>query len=257
MKWNNSKYEVKFADKNIELLAVHRLRYRVFNIELGARTSNDNHKKECEIDAFDDSSKHLILIDKENPDPLNNVVGVYRLLPQKMANSGIGFYSACEYNLDVFIKNSRKILELGRSCIAKTHRGGVALAMLWHALSEYIELNQIEVLFGVASFQGTDISKISHGISYLHHKFLAPKELRAIVHKDGGVAMDIIPICDINRVVAMQQIPPLIKSYLRLGGRVGQGAYIDKEFNSIDVCMVLDLKKVPHNMAYNLMRRDG
>jgi len=45
---------------------------------------------------------------------------------------------------------------------------------------------------------------------------------------------------DINRVAAMKKMPSLIKAYLRLGGVVGDGAFLDHAFNTTDVFLILD-----------------
>ena len=110
-----------------------------------------------EYDKFDQDFDHLILLDSLNKNTAENVVGVYRLLLNTSVNKTRGFYSSSEYNLDKLIKTERKILELGRSCIDKQHRGGVALHMMWNGLAQYVIDNNVEVLFGVASFHGVDI----------------------------------------------------------------------------------------------------
>ena len=42
----------------------------------------------------------------------------------------------------------------------------------------------------------------------------------------------------------MLAVPPLIKAYLRLGGFVGEGAFLDHAFNTTDVCLVLDTARM-------------
>ena len=72
----------------------------------------------------------------------------------------------------------------------------------------------------------------------MHAAHLAPPELR--VRSRAFEAMDLIAANAVDRPSAMREMPPLIKAYLRLGGTVGEGAFIDHAFNTIDVCLILD-----------------
>lgn len=111
---------------------------------------------------------------------------------------------------------------------------------MWQGVASYVLDRQIEVLFGVASFHGTDAQAIAGPLSLLHHRFLAPEELRVRARPDALQPMDLIPPAEIDRTAAMRATPALIKAYLKLGGCVGEGAYIDRAFNTIDVCLVMD-----------------
>ena len=142
------------------------------------------------------------------------------------------------------INSGRKILELGRSCVNIHHRGGVALYMMWNGLAEYVIKNKIDVLFGVASFHGTDANAIAHALSFLHHNHLAPENLQVRALGKNRIEMDILPISEVNRMIALKQLPPLIKAYIRLGGFVGCGASLDSDFNTIDVCLVMDTQRM-------------
>ena len=124
---------------------------------------------------------------------------------------------------------------------------------MWQALAQYVTEQNIQLLFGTASFKGTDIAALSHALAFLHHNHLVDPKLRSIVHQTQGISMDIVPRDQINRITAVQTLPPLIKAYLRLGGCVGQGAYIDECFNTTDVLMILDTTKLSrqHHALYN------
>jgi putative hemolysin len=102
----------------------------------------------------------------------------------------------------------------------------------------------IEVMFGVASFHGTEPARIAGALSLLHHRHLAPPDIRPAARAPGAQAMDLIAERDIDRPAATRDMPALIKAYLRLGGFVGAGAYIDRAFNCIDVCLVMDVERM-------------
>lgn len=246
MVYNNSSFEVRLAKTSEDIIAAQKLRYSVFVDEFGAKISEKQKKEKLEIDIFDNYCDHLLLIDKSKKSDLleGKVVGVYRLMKHSNASNGIGFYSQNEYDLTLLFSSGMKCLELGRSCVAQEYRNGLALYLMWEALAKYVALEKIDILFGVASFKGVDPNKISKGLSILHHKYMAPKYLRISALPHSYLSMNIIPMENINHSEAMLQIPSLIKSYIKLGGVVGDGAFIDYEFNTIDVGIIIDTNSI-------------
>lgn len=235
---------LKLAEDEGELRAAQRLRYRVFVEEMGAEVDEEGHRLRLERDRFDPFFDHLLLIDRTIADPMENVVGVYRLLRSEVAIGGCGFYSASEYDLDRIEHCGRKSVELGRSCVDRAYRGGAAMPLLWQGLADYVLGRGIDILFGVASFHGRDPGAFSQALSYLHHNHMAPRDLRVAVWPEHAQPMDLMPAADIDRPTAMKQMPSLIKAYLRLGGFVGEGAYIDHTFNTVDVCVLMDTTRM-------------
>ncbi|CUH53669.1 GNAT family N-acetyltransferase [Shimia marina] len=238
-------FQVKLATTEEELRAAQRLRYRVFVEELGADGDMVDHDARLEIDRFDAYFDHLILRDNAlKSDPLDQVVGVYRLLREEQAVQIGQFYSEDEYDLTALKASGRRLLELGRSCLLPAYRGGVGMFHLWSALAAYVSEHDIDILFGVASFHGTDVNAHAAALSLLHHRHLAPKDIRTRAQKEVFEPMDLIPEEQIDRRAAMLAVPPLIKAYLRIGGFVGEGAYLDHAFNTTDVCLILDTARM-------------
>lgn len=240
------RFEVRLATTDDEVASAQRLRYRVFVEEMGATPSAEDATLRLERDRFDPHFDHLILLDHQNQpeDPLDRVIGVYRLMRKDAAQSGAGFYGASEYDLSPLVNGGREIVELGRSCVAETYRGGAAMHILWNGLAEYVLSRKIEIMFGVASFHGTDPDALADALSYLHHKHLAPEDLRVTALPPAHVDMGRLAPEDIDRKKALRQIPALIKAYLRLGGFVGDGAFVDHEFNTTDVCLLMDTTRM-------------
>ena len=236
-------FELKLAETADDIRAAQRLRYRVFVEELGGGGDLVDHDARLETDAFDAHCDHLLLFDRNNQHD-DGVVGVYRVLRSEVAEKSGGFYSEREYDLTRLINSRRKLLELGRSCLLPSYRGGAAMYHLWNGLSEYVTEHEIEVLFGVASFHGTDPTALAAPLSLLHHRHLAPAELRPSAIGENAVSMNMIPEAQVDRRKAMLEIPALIKAYLRLGGMVGEGAWIDRAFNTTDVCLLLDTARM-------------
>ena len=242
---NRTEFTVKLAETPAELLAAQRLRYDVFVDELGGGGDMVDHDHRIERDRFDPYFDHMILTEKG----CNKVIGVYRLLRGTCADAAGGFYSEGEYDLGLLKSSGRTILELGRSCLHPAYRGGMAMHALWSGLAEYVATHRIDILFGVASFHGTDIHKLAAPLSLLHHRHLAPPPLRARAHATAYQSMNLIEEANLDRAAAMVQVPSLIKAYLRLGGCVGEGAFVDRTFNTTDVCLIMDTAQMNARQA--------
>lgn len=238
-------FSVHIAQTAEDLRAAKRLRYQVFIQELGGTGTLVDHENKLEQDRFDPFFDHLLLTDETR----GEVVGVYRVMRSEQAEAAGSFYSESEYDLAPLLTSNRRLLELGRSCLHPDYRGGPALYHLWSGLAAYIAEHKIEILFGVASFHGTDPQALAEPLSLLHHRHLAPEDLRVTAQPCSFQPMDLIDEQDLDRRAAMLQVPSLIKAYLRLGGFVGQGAFIDHSFNTTDVCLILDTEKMNQRQA--------
>lgn len=237
MQITKAQFSVRLAETLADRQAAKHLRYAVFVEELGGDGPSVDHENRLEQDQFDAFCDHLIIADNARG---GAIIGVYRLMRAEQAVQAGGFYSASEYNLAPLLSSGRRVLELGRSCLAPGYRGGLAMYHLWAGLAQYVAEHKIELLFGVASFHGTDASSLAQPLSLLHHRHLAPPELRVRAHDTQFQRMDLIAEGAIDRRAAMVQVPALIKAYLRLGGCVGEGAFIDHAFNTTDICLVMD-----------------
>lgn len=236
---------VRLARTNADLMGAQRLRYKVFVEELGGNGVLVDHDLRLERDHFDAHFDHLVLVDdRRSVDEWDHVVGVYRLLPDDRLDQAGQFYSEGEYDLSVLKTSGRRLLELGRSCVEPAYRGGMAMYLLWSGLAQYVQARGIEILFGVASFHGTDLRSLAPPLSLLHHGHLAPEDLRVRALAAQFQPMDLCPSDQIDRLAAMRAVPALIKGYLRLGGFVGDGAFVDHEFNTVDVCLVIDTARM-------------
>lgn len=253
-----SRYRVKLAETDEELAGAQRLRYRVFVEEMGADATAEQQARRQEWDAFDPHFDHLVLLTLDPvADPLDRVVGAYRLMQGAVAASAMGYYGAAEYDLSPIITSGRSAVEVGRSCVAREHRGGAGVHLLWNGLAAYVLERNIELLFGVASFHGTDPVPIAEALAYLHHNYLAPADLRVRARGEDTLDMDLMPPEAIDATRAQAAIPPLIKAYLRLGGFVGEGAFVDRKFNTIDVCIVMDTGRMTDRYLQFYRRTQG
>lgn len=242
-------FTVEFAKTDQDFQDALRLRYDVFVQEFGSTGAGVDHRARIERDAFDQHAMHLLLKDR------GRVVGVYRLLNREGAQAAGRFYSESEFDLLPLLSSGRRLLELGRSCLHPDYRGGQGMLLLWSALADYVMETGTEVLFGTASFQGTNLEAVLPSLSLLHEKHLAPEEICPIAHGATAILPEDLKCDDLDRRAAMLAVPPLIKSYLRLGGFVGKGAFLDREFQTIDVLLVLDVARMSESQRTSFTKR--
>ena len=235
---------VRRAEHPLEVEAAQHLRYQVFYEELGAAPSLTARRTQSDADAYDAYCDHLLVIDQARSNGRLFVVGTYRMLRKSEAIKGAGFYSRGEFDLTSLMHYPGEIVELGRSCVHHDYRSGTVMQLLWRGIAEYLDAHQIQMMFGCASFPGTDPLAIQSGLSYLHHFHLAPADIRPRALDDNYVEMGQVAPDWLDRRSALSELPPLIKGYLRVGGVVGEGAVIDHQFNTTDICVIVECKKI-------------
>lgn len=233
-------FEARFAANAAEVEACLKLRYEVFVAELGGDGEGVDRSRLTESDHFDSFCDHILLLDHSKAGEA--VIGTYRVMSAPQAANAGGFYTAGEFDLSKLNGSGLKPLELGRSCLRKDYRGGLGTLYLWQALAKYIEDNEIEILFGVASFHGQKPQNFDHALSFLFYKRQADPQVCPV--SLSYTPMNILPPELVDRTKAMQQMPALIKAYLRLGCGVGDGAFIDRHFNTVDICIVSDATQI-------------
>ena len=237
-------FEVRLAKDAAEIDAAQALRYRVFYEEMTARPTAEIAATRRDFDGFDKVCDHLLVLDRRRGEGPEGIVGTYRLIRRPAAAKMGRFYSSAEYDIQPMIDYPGEVLELGRSCIEKDARNTATMQMLWRGIALYAFHYNIQVMFGCASFPGTDPSQHALPLSYLYHHHLAPPEIRVRALASRYVKMDTLAPGTYDARKAMARVPPLIKGYLRLGGFVGDGAVIDPEFNTTDVFIIVKTELV-------------
>jgi putative hemolysin len=248
--------EARLAETEAEIVAAQELRYRVFYEEVGARPSAEMRRLNRDFDQFDPYCDHLIVVDRARGPGVRGIVATYRLLRREAARRAGRFYSIAEYDIAPLVNRPGEILELGRSCVDPAYRNKMAMQLLWKGITDYILFHKVEVMFGCASFPGTDPRAHRMALSYLHHRHLAPAEFRPRAVPDRYVDMNMMPLAEIDERRALGSLPPLIKGYLRLSGYVGDGAVIDHEFGTVDVSIVVVTEQVTDKYMKHYTRAD-
>jgi putative hemolysin len=250
---------VRLAASAAEVDAVQALRYRVFYDELGARPDAQAYAARRDRDAFDNVADHLLVVDHAiGPGP-EGVVGTYRMIRRAAASRLGRFYSADEYDIAPMLAYPGEILELGRSCVESPYRSRHAMQLLWRGIAAYVFTHRIDLMFGCASLPGTDPDALAVELSYLYQNHLAPPALRPRALPSRYVDMRRCDVASLDARRVQTTMPPLIKGYLRLGGFVGDGAVIDRQFNTTDVAVVVktDLVTDKYYRHYERQLRDA
>jgi putative hemolysin len=230
--------EVRLAADPAEIEAAQRLRYRVFYDEMGARPNAAMAASGRDFDEFDAACDHLLVIDWDLGLGSKGVVGTYRL-QRRESSRFLRFYTAGEYDVSKIDAFSGRVLELGRSCVDSNYRTKRTMQLLWQGIASYVFTREIDLMFGCASLHGTDPDALAIPLSYLYHNHLAPEDIRPRALPALYVEMNRLPKDQVAMRAALNLVPPLIKGYLRLGGFVGDGAVIDRQFNTTDVCVIV------------------
>jgi putative hemolysin len=232
--------EVRLATTEAEIVASQNLRYQVFYEEMAAHPTEQMAREKRDFDDFDPLCDHLLVFDhSRGDDPRNSVAGTYRLIRRSAAARHGGFYTAAEYDISKIITLDGEILELGRSCVERDHRNRPTMQIMWRGITSYVHHYNIVMMFGCASLPGTDIDALAEPLSYLHHFHMAPEIFRPRSLPSRYVSMDQMAADAIDKRASLSGLPPLIKGYLRLGGFIGDGAVIDEQFNTTDVCVLV------------------
>lgn len=230
---------LRLAEGAAELRAAQALRYRVFYEEMGARADAATAAAQLDADEFDAVADHLVVLDHDLGDGADAVVGTYRLIRRPGAARLGRFYSESEYDVSLLLAYPGEVMELGRSCVAAPYRTRGTLQLLWRGIAAYVFRYRIDLMFGCASLPGTEQEALAPLLSYLHANHLAPPALRPRALPERYVAMDRMRLDPAQTKAALVALPPLVKGYLRLGGFVGDGAVVDHQFNTTDVCIVV------------------
>lgn len=231
--------EVKLATTLPELDAALRLRFEVFNLELqeGLLASYD---RGFDTDAYDAYCDHLIVKDLAT----EKVVGTYRLLRQSVAERNIGFYSENEFDLSKLKQLPGELMELGRSCVAHSHRNATTISRLWNAIIEYARRRNIAYLFGCGSLHESEVEEVLPLYAYLRDHYLAPEAFRVQPVASCRMKMDETARVLYEPRAMARRLSPVMKGYLRAGVMICGAPAYDADFGTADVLVLLEMERL-------------
>ncbi len=222
-----------------DMLRAQQLRYNAF-----ACAAHAPNAQLTDSDDYDSLCQHLLVCDTALPEA-EQVVGTYRLISQQVANNVGSFYSASEFNLTTLVSLAQqqnwRLLEVGRSCVREDYRTKGVMPLLWQALAIYLCRFNVDVLFGCASFATTNVDEVLPALRYLAQHHAANPAWQ--VHAHAAKRLAVPPF--VGELLGKPALPPLIKGYLRLGGKIADGAVLDAAFGTIDVCVLVPTANIP------------
>lgn len=229
-------YTLEFAQTEQELDDILRLRFEVFNLELGEGL-DESYITGRDEDDLDRVFHHLLIRSSKT----GEVVGTYRMQTGAMAEQHAGFYSAGEFNLEGLPQDILdQAVEIGRACVAKDHRNGRVLHLLWKGLASYLTWNDKRYLFGCCSLTSQDRALGARVHAYLQREgYLWPAGLVTPLPELACLADD----ADDPSAEGVH-IPALFQSYLNLGATVCGPPAIDTLFKTIDFLVLFDKTKL-------------
>lgn len=232
----SNKYNVRFAQNEEDVKAAQHLRFKVFNLELGEGLSS-SYEQQLDVDDFDNQCHHLLVIEKGQGD----VIGTYRMQTYRMAQKGKGLYTSEEFDLSSIPGEILdKSIEVGRACIAKEHRNGRVLYLLWRGLAEYMSKMKSRYLFGCCSITSQDPAEGWQVMKYLKQK----NHLHPDVMVDTTEPFKCKKVEDGKTEWEGSELPQLFRLYMDLGAKVCSPPAIDRNFKTIDYLVLLDVEKL-------------
>ena len=216
-------YTTRLAKSLDEVHAAQELRFQIFNLEKSYATGRDE-------DAFDSVCEHLLVEHM----PSATIVGTYRMQTGNTAVT-LGYYSAQEFEFEVFEPYRSEMIELGRACVHPQHRNLVVLGLLWKGVIDFARQRSARYLIGCSSMTTQDPAVGASAYADMCRKHLAP-----IAWRTRPLASHDCPLTQLSAEPV--KIPKLLRAYLSLGATICGPPALDRQFKTIDYLTLLDLE---------------
>ncbi|MBU7586377.1 MAG: GNAT family N-acetyltransferase [Nostoc sp. TH1S01] len=227
------KYILRLASTEEELESIFRLRFEVFNLELGLGFSSSS-LTQMDRDKFDEVCHHLMLISKNT----GQTIGTYRMQTYQMASQGLGFDAADIFNLSTIPEHVLQAsVEVGRACIATEFRNSQALLLLWEGLANYLIWTKNKYFFGCASL----LTQSTRQAACAYHFFQKNNFMHSsiLVYPNSPYSLEITQPC-LNKCDV--EIPKILQAYLSIGAKICSFPAIDRQFKTIDFLTISNLE---------------
>lgn len=226
------RYAARFAENDVDIGSAQALRFQTF------RSGGQG----LDADAFDPICKHILVEETDN----GRLVCTFRILPLANGSEIEKSYSAQYYGLSRLHDIAGMIVEMGRFCIDPAYKDPDILRVAWSAMTTYVDENDVELLFGCSSFSGTDFEEYIDAFALLKERHLAPKRrLPKIKAPKVFKFASKLKLKKPNLKLAQGRMPPLLRTYLVMGGWVSDHAVVDNDMNTLHVFTGLEVKSIP------------
>ena len=242
-------YRLRLAESVEDRDAVCRLRFRVFNIELGEGLDS-SYETGLDTDGFDLFCEHLLVEDKTT----RRIVGTYRMQSGETAARHLGYYSEQEFSFAPYEALRPEILELGRASIDREHRTPEVLTLLWRGIAQYATDKGLRYLIGCSSLTSKDPAEGWQMYRQLAPYRCAPEFETEVTPafacpsetQDRGPQTPVQPEGQSLSTEAQNtvKVPKLLRTYMTIGARIAAPPAWDREFGTIDFLTLLDLRLI-------------
>ncbi|MFD1511291.1 GNAT family N-acetyltransferase [Lacimonas salitolerans] len=224
------RYHARLAETADDLTKAQRLRHLCFHGDDGQ-----------DADRFDDICAHILVEEGKT----GRLVCCFRFLPLTDGAEIDRCYSAQYYNLSSLRDFAGPMVELGRFCIHPDLKDPDILRVAWGAMTAYVDQHGVELLFGCSSFKGTEAGDYLDAFTVLRDRHLAPKRWLPRVKAPRVFRFGQLLRRKPDAKLAMLRMPPLLRTYLLMGGWVSDHAVVDVQMNTLHVFTGLEIKAIP------------
>ncbi|TNF64470.1 MAG: GNAT family N-acetyltransferase [Rhodobacteraceae bacterium] len=223
------RYRARMATTAEDLDAAQDLRGRAFRT--GARDG----------DAFDATCAHILIEEIAT----GRLACCFRMLVLEGGGDLAASYSAQFYDLSALAGFEGRMVEMGRFCIDPDLRDPDILRLAWGAMTGFVDANRIEMLFGCSSFAGTETQAYLDAFAMLKARHLGPKRWLPRVKAPDVFRFAARLRRKPDMAKAMLRMPPLLRTYLLMGGWVSDHAVVDRQMNTLHVFTGVEIGAIP------------
>ena len=223
------RYHAREAESEADLHAAQTLRARAFGLEAA-----------LDQDAFDARSVHVLVEEVAS----GELVCCYRL--QTLDGASLSHsYAAQYYELSALADYEGVMLEMGRFCVAPERQDPDILRVAWAAMTDFVDRHDVKMLFGCSSFSGVRAEEYLDAFAVLRARHLAPARWLPRVKAPDVFRFAARLRRKPDAKKAMQHMPPLLRTYLLMGGWVSDHAVVDHHMKTLHVFTGLEINAIP------------
>lgn len=242
MMFIGGRYKARLAKTSDDVMACQRLRHLSFIETRGLGPAEDG----LDHDEFDPHCEHMMVEDTRS----GTLVCCFRMMPLDSGAEITRSYSAKYYDLAALSSYEGKLVEMGRFCLHPAWKDPAIIRVAWSAMTRYVDDVKVDLLFGCSSFQGVDADDYADAFALLREKHIAPKRWLPRVKAPKVFQFSrSFRLRRPNMKLALGRMPPLLRTYLVMGGWVSDHAVIDNELNTLHVFTGVEISRVPKSRA--------
>ena len=233
------RFAVRMAETLQDVSRAQALRHLCF---MGNRGIAAPTKTALDTDPYDDLCRHVLVEDTKS----GTLVCCFRLLPMKDGADIANCYSAQYYDLAKLAAFEGPMVEMGRFCLHPDWPDPDILRVAWAAMTRFVDDTGVEMLFGCSSFDGVEAAPHHEALALLKDAHLAPKRWLPRVKAPRVFRFArALRLFRPDAKRALIGMPPLLRTYLMMGGWVSDHAVLDADLNTLHVFTGLEIRAIP------------